>query len=182
MSIEHNIDYYSDFRNAIMNNAVMVSIDLNNTIYPKKAYRNTNWLLKLNESRFEFTDKRNGNSLLTIDMNMINQVEIGLAQTFLGEAAGIFMNTVLLSRVKIDYNNGEKIIVLCESLEILSKLFHFVQKSNMNFTDLLNVQSELNNVTDSELREYLTKNYQKLLKQSNYKIEEFFYQNLKTIS
>ena len=45
MSKEHNVDYHSDFKEAIENNAVLVNCLIEGDKYPKKPYRKTRWNL-----------------------------------------------------------------------------------------------------------------------------------------
>lgn len=183
MSKDHNIDYHSDFKEAIENNAVLVNCLIEGEKYPKKPYRKTRWNLTFQEDSLLVTEtarNKEENAAMKIDFNQIREIEVEIAKQFLGEFPGPFATTFLVSKLRIKYLLTDKeIVLLCEGLAVIPDVIAYLKKREVPIRDLLSLEELFSQKGVQAAKEYLEKHYDKLAQENG--IEATVYQNRKTI-
>lgn len=183
MSKDNNLDYHSDFKEAIENNAVLVNCLIEGEKYPKKPYRKTRWNLTFQENSLLITEtirKNEENTVMKIDFNQIREIEVEIAKQFLGEFPGPFATTFLVSKLRIKYLLTDKeIVLLCEGLAAIPPVIAYIKKSEVPIRDVLSLEELFSQKGGQAAKEYLEKHYDKLAQENG--IEATVYQNRKNI-
>lgn len=183
MSKEHNIDYHSDFKEAIENNAVLVNCSIEGEKYPTKPYRKTRWNLTFQENSLLVTEtirKNEENAVMKVDFNQIREIEVEITKQFLGEFPGPFATTFLVSKLRIKYLLTDKeIVLLFEGLAAIPTVIAYFKKREVPIRDVLSLEELFSQKGTQAAKEYLEKHYDKLAEGNG--LVDAVYQNRKTI-
>lgn len=170
MSIDKNIDLFSDFEIAVKNNATFATFEINGKKYPTIRLKQTPWIAFFSDNQLEILERKFNSKnikIMTFNISKLEKVEVSLAKTFLGSGPGIFMTPMIITKVKLHFKEEHSpIVLLCETFEMIPEVIQWFRARNVVVEDLFSLEKIFEEVDSKKLQEYIHEKYDEIVGKS----------------
>lgn len=140
MSKTKNIDFVSPYFEAVQENAVMVSIIINDKRKPAKAYKESPWVIEFIDGYIKVEAEENGfrpkkENVKRIARYGIEKMELGVVQKSMGPALSRSAMRRTLLRLEVDLKYGETEVWICDSLSLVPDIFEWLWDNEVTIID-----------------------------------------------